>query len=626
MHHRLALVLAFALAGAACVPPDDGAKKPQVVDVTRKVSVAFTPAQDDVPFDPKAPRLVAATRALEALTGPLVFAIDASLLPKDGGAFDEALVASIENVTKDLEARKKADARELAWAVPRLARIEVKYTAAAGAPTARFDADADRVVLARPPGAGALIPEGLVAGAIRDRYREMLETELGGRPPDRIARADYALYFQVLTAPSRGRAAPLDADTLADHPDGERVVRLARLHELCAGAGDGALARAIAERLVADGELFRLAYLRFADAVRAAPAGSAFKRAEAAWSAWVGANLEALPPAKRLALVERLFARAGDPAPDRARYAADAYPGLDRFALGLRAAEAWIAAGPPPARAAPGSADEVRQWLVCPAARAEGGKRTFSCSDHAWYALALDGERDRQRLADAVVEHRDPALTETVFANAVAIGRPGEVVALWRAVQRDEGAWRGATRVITDEAWGMGSRDGLADEAQRLWRAHPERRGPLLRLLATLAMNGSGAVDWPRFEATFGSSVSAAELGAFLDDDPYAVSFVPAIWPALGKGWSRADVIVARLDRYLDAPARPWLPFEKPAVRLQEIAAALCAAGPAEIGRLEAYLKKRGARPSDEPRLAPAMEALKRCRGSGGRGAPPPRR
>jgi hypothetical protein len=83
---------------------------------------------------------------------------------------------------------------------------------------------------------------------------------------------------------------------------------------------------------------------------------------------------------------------------------------------------------------------------------------------------------------------------------------------------------------------------------------------------------------------------------------------LPSIWPALGTGWSRADVIGAHLDGALDEAASTSGGTRDVAATLDHIGAAMCT-GPDANGermRLRARVSARAKTHADE---APALQA-----------------
>ena len=106
-----------------------------------------------------------------------------------------------------------------------------------------------------------------------------------------------------------------------------------------------------------------------------------------------------------------------------------------------------------------------------------------------------------------------------------------------------------------------------------------------------------------------GGALSAADYGAVLDFGPRALCATPVLARALGAGWSRGDVVLPRLERWL--AGRP--PYKlvrregrytsessgasdttEPARVIKGVLASFCEGGTlADVRKLQALLQKR---------------------------------
>ena len=80
------------------------------------------------------------------------------------------------------------------------------------------------------------------------------------------------------------------------------------------------------------------------------------------------------------------------------------------------------------------------------------------------------------------------------------------------------------------------------------------------------------------------------------------------MWPAFGKGWSRAELLLPHLDRFIEDPLTHAWNFQDPYLTFGEIANLMKdehASG--DLARLHAYFKKRV---SDHPSEARAYDSL----------------
>jgi hypothetical protein len=103
----------------------------------------------------------------------------------------------------------------------------------------------------------------------------------------------------------------------------------------------------------------------------------------------------------------------------------------------------------------------------------------------------------------------------------------------------------------------------------------------------------NGAIDWKGFAHDFGAPIQRAELAALLDQSVHAIARVPTLWPALGTGWSRAQVIIPRLDAWLDVLPRGRNP-QGPFLALHAMFHRMCAEGATEdLLQMHLYLVER---------------------------------
>jgi hypothetical protein len=84
------------------------------------------------------------------------------------------------------------------------------------------------------------------------------------------------------------------------------------------------------------------------------------------------------------------------------------------------------------------------------------------------------------------------------------------------------------------------------------WRALPRHRGEILYLLSQIENEHYGIISWKDFPRLFGEPANAADFALFLDQNDQAFWNAHEVWDALSAGWSRASVLVPRLDGYLD--------------------------------------------------------------------------
>ena len=337
------------------------------------------------------------------------------------------------------------------------------------------------------------------------------------------------------------------------------------------------------------------------------PAWSRWRRAEGAWVAWANANLGAMTAEEKLALVEWVFVRTRGT--DGAYHAAPfAFPGFDRFAFGLSIADAWARAGHPRGREQPPGSSRSSRPSCAPstwrsteprrpsAGATMSGTATRSTTRPRRAASWTPSSRTRTSTSSRPCSRRSTSCRLRATSSA-------SLFSLTHALDADDAAWRRAFRVIADDRAEAGEAPRWTDEARRQWAGHSARHGTLLYALAQVDRYGDGdKVGWDRFGDTFGAPLDARDFGAYLDEGVRAMSLAHVVWPALSPGWSRAAVLVPRLDAYLDDPAARRYDRQDPEGALGAIARRLCAEGAvADMGQIRAHLQQRiGTHPGED--------------------------
>ncbi|MEO8877370.1 MAG: hypothetical protein ABI461_17380, partial [Polyangiaceae bacterium] len=573
-----------ALTGCADGQPNvkDGAGERVIVNNT--VIVSFTEAQEKLPFNPRAARLQEATEQMTKIAGhPIELRFDAALLPDFKSTFEEALISGIENVARDLSDAKTRQPRSFDFGAPLIKRVFCKYDAVASDDDAKIDIKTGEVTITMPAHSTALIPRGAIHAVLEDAFDDELARRFANVEPEKAD--DLDLYFEYLRESRHARREhPLDLTTQAGLAADPRATAIERTARLAARAwGNAALALRVQKRLIDDASYFARAYNDSPVEVQRAPQNTAFHRAEAAWVAWANHAFDALPPKSKSELLRATavlpFER--NRHPGDGTFIAFAFPGFDWLGAALRITDAWIAAGHPVSEASPRELQDLYDEVVCPYVRDDHRhfSQTYRC-EHTLYEMAFAmTPNNRQRFLQYLLAKRDAPLTEATFENLARLrGRDSTAgtIGVWRAVESDGATWNVAARVISEDLAESGEKRQLLDEAGRIWRAHPDRRGAALLVMSQVDRSGHGAVDWDQFAGYFGARISQSEFTSFLDQSHRALTNAQVLWPALGKGWSRADVIVPRLDKYIDDPRVSDDSSQDPEHALHEIVNHLC--------------------------------------------------
>jgi hypothetical protein len=591
--------------------------------------VIVGPQPDHLPFDPRGARLVEALGQLSAMVGhPVVFELDAALLPEYRVSFEEELIRSIENAARDLARLKKTSERVFQRSAGLLERIACRYEATARGPRGIFDSAARTVVVTKPPQA-ALVEPGVVLRALQEEFESYLDQQYRARAPEQVPPGEWGAYFEYLTMTRPGygnlwerrlrneRADSSPLDKLANDPHAETILRLTRLAELAPPHdATGVLVR---EWLARQASWFEAQYGTQPERFAALPASCPWRRSEQAYVRWLSANASALPDDDKLALARVLFpargsCRAGQPCPDQP----EALPGFDRLGFGFAVVEQWRADGRP--TAGDTKRFELQDELVCPHTTGPDGRRerTRSCG-RGFYHQAMATEASRARLVRELAARADAGLVDEVFANSDLVP-PERVIALWRGLEPHASQWQAASRAIAEHLLLQREHEGaIVQEAKRLWRDSPQRRGTALFILAhtTRGMDRHYADPrWAEFARDYGAPVSQQVFASFLDHGPAAVKLAPVIWPALAPGFSRAEPLVARLDRFMQDPSVRAGRGDEPGKSLRAIAGRMCGEpGAQDLPRLHQWLQQRArAHPQEAPALATLIQDTERCR------------
>lgn len=564
-----------ALALAGCIPKSHAAAS---VTVVNNVSVGFDRDLDQLPFNPRADRLVAAMSQLQEVLGhQITFRFDTALLPEYRSSFEYDLIEAVEHAARDLGELRDRSMDVFTRAAPLLTRIECHYAAGASDDDAEFDAAKGMLSVSIHPHAGALLPRGLLYGAIEEEYDRYLESRYGNMASRGVPAGEQAAYFHFLTGYRRYGPRRGDLGKPEGYVEDPRAVEIQKVLDLAPNVRAEQLKKDVERWLVDQGDYFTSAYVHHPELVERAPATGSFHRVEANWVAWLNRSLPSLDDVARLKVAKTVFVRGFNRDTDRyGRFMPFAFPGFDPLGFAIVVVDEWRSAGyvvDSPERRDRGA---LFEFILCPSPVDKRGTRSYAprC-EHDLYEYALATPRGKARLVELLLKRRDPYLTETVFANLAVHAPVDSTIEVWRAVEGDEATWRVATHVIADEIAEV-SGDRLLDESRRLYRDYPRRRGILLYLLAQVDRYDNGKVPWPSIPTTFGGAIAQYDFEAFLDEGYRSLSLAPLLWPAMSQGWSRATPVASRLDRFMEDPMVRNYNFQDPWRALRSIVNRVC--------------------------------------------------
>jgi len=605
-----AIALGAALWMGACTPPP---RAPADVGIT------FNADPGKLPFDPHGARLRAARDKLAEVAGrPVGLELDVALVREYRAWFETGLTTAIENAAHDLGELKRTRAEGWKEIGPKLGALSLRYDAAAQKVGVRLDADGEKVEVTVPPKVTSFLPHEAALLAVEAQYDASLPQKYANGVPASVSVAEKRAYFRALTGQKPPPLKPDDPATARGIANDVRPAAIARAARFYDVAMPQDLKAEIHEWLLSEGNYLRDGYLLYPEVVKAAPATSAFRRAESAWVDWTQKNADRFTDGERTALAKIVFVKA-PPGKERGsggRYVSFAFPGFDRLAFGLGVFEEWAAAGHRTVVPGRDRLLELFEFIVCPFELDDRGERAQSAGcERDFYRLATETEASQKRLLDFLLKQKDEVLVETVFANYMRIGAARTALSLWRGLEADESLWKAATRTMAEEL-NDADTGRLQDEALRLWHVHPARRGALLYLLSQIDRYGNDKVAWGAWGETGGGRASAADFAAFLAHGRRAVATSWVVWPLLGRGFSRAEALVPALDRFIGDPKVRFYHPEDPELALQHIVNRMCAEKNfADIAKMHAYLTERIRKvPPDEKAFAPLLQDTSRGR------------
>jgi hypothetical protein len=538
LRHLVALVAVM----AACAAPLATQPAMEPTAGAPGVLLAILRGPERVPVPPHVARMREASAQIAARLGhPLRVDIDGALLPDDRDAADAVMAELVETIANDLETL--ANEHMLAFAAAQLDYVVVRYsptdaTERRATRGAAYDVTAKRLDIARSTTGYSAAERGDIAAPIERAYRDALEARYAQALPDAISADEWRDWLEVHIHTNR-RTRPLgpsDALTIRG------MVMLATLAHR-----DAELAAEVRGWLVDLASAYAGAYSQDADAIQRAPQGSEFRTAEATYMAWLAAELPRMTPAERGKIIPRLFVvdLHAQRAP-RDRYAAFAFPGIDRMALVLQVIDAWAADG----HKADGKVSLYGE-VVCPFEVDHGrlaplgtGEDPY-CRDRDFYGWALADDARMHALADAVIARNDPVLAAVVSRNVFYASHGDGHLRYLRRLERAPAPWRITAELEADVQEEPGTE--LLEEARRWWRAVPHARGVALFWFARKAEHAyEPAKLWP--ELLQDGPVDAAALTGLLELGWPAFQLMPVVWPTLAgvPGHTRAVTEAAR--------------------------------------------------------------------------------
>jgi len=587
--NRLSLATSFAFVLIGCA-----ARQSQIsVENSVSVEIRIAPAPDELPFNPRGERLLAARRQLSLLLGHgLEFDIDAALAAEWKSDFEHQLIESIEGLLRLLTELRERDAGEFSRTVQVLARVECRYSVLVEDAKATFTRDT--LLIEQPAHPQRLIDYGEVLNAFHERDVNQAEARFVAMQPEGVAPSDLEAYFRWISSDGFGyrwdkrhpaARARNETEKIANDRRGDVISSIVRLYPKTEVKGI-ALSTEVREWLI--GQLSWLSQLYRVSEQDLPPLGSntPMRRGERALCGWLERELPRGNPKERLKALDSIFPADGPLV----------CPNIDRFAFGLREADAWLKAGKPAERDE-GGEQKLMDGVVCPSLRDATRKpvRHSGCRS-TWLRYSLNDDGLRKRLASAL-DTRDPELTEQLLAS-LEYDSKANVVYLVHLLNPHKPAFKAALTALAD-VWGSNLPKGSMDLLADIWRTEPQLRGDVLYVFARTQGNSF----WGKFAAEFGP-IGETDLARLLDQGELAFVHLLDLWPAIDRGVSRVQPIVNHLAVLLPDASQP---SAGPALRvLAGVVQRLCGGrSRAELASLHAALAARAAdRASERTALA----------------------
>jgi hypothetical protein len=278
-----------------------------------------------------------------------------------------------------------------------------------------------------------------------------------------------------------------------------------------------------------------------------------------------------------------------------------AWPGLDLFALGTSMFDAWAKDGHEIHESNTTATQALYNVYVCPTKIDDDGEThsTPVYCERQFYRWVMERPDTQQRFAQYILAKHDDALTRAVFANFLHDKGALDFLAM---LESDDAQWSVAFRTLVDAHLTVHPEPFL-DEVKRQWPRAPKKRAALFYGLVLIdSFADERFFKWADVPQMLGAPIDAATYGAALDVGPAALRASGRPLAALGKGFSRVDVVAPRLERAPEDTLRTGV---------RSLHEGLCREkNQADLARLRAFVERRAqAHPSEASDLRRFIES-----------------
>jgi len=515
------------------------------------VSVVYAGTKVEDRFGKPSERQKKAQRQLDELVGHAVtIEVDDALASRwspDGYAHIEE---GVLGAARELGAVKAYNAEAFERIARKVQRIRYVYTAIGEHSEAKLsESDTLLTVTVADAESGCLCSD--IKRMYVQEHQRRAEDGYANMRPEQVPVEQFGPYISALGKNKSRSSAPASLQD-PDVAYFERVVALHRRFETQPPTDEkGKKAWDLTSREITYvGDNIASAYHHHGAEVAALGPGSGFRRLEAAWAAFMRTSFWSLEQEERIRALKVVFRSAKLPG---------AFPGLDRVAIANALFDGWVQAGAPvrieeESKRRPQANDPTFYAFLCPGTDDGNGvpsnhpPRCASDYESMYEYLRQDPAR-LDAFAARVLAKRDAKISYALFY--ALMGSRRDAVSTWRRFESDEASHLAIGRAVA--AMTMGQMDEpLYEECARLYRQYPKRRGMILYVLASMDTYTHGFLEGRlKALAKEGQLATEGDFAAFLDEGPKAFRLLGVIWPLLGKGFSRAATVNARLERLL---------------------------------------------------------------------------
>ncbi len=574
----------------ACSPaPRDGGV---VVSQQVTVVIASGPDKGTQPpgIDLADPRIAVAERELKRMLGhALVFELDSALVPSFDHSLHPVFVEALERTVTQLQYLNEQYPDAFTFAKANLAGVRWAYAPTQSPPDPTLDRTNGILAILVSSDRPNLIKNGEVVEALLDALELDRMERYAAMSGERVPLSEAREYFTFQSHYHRPRP---NAPKLSSNE--VELVRIGNVLALYPRLTDPALRKDADEWLAMMGSHVRDAFASQKDVAAAERA----QKLRPVWLGWLNRAGPGLDAGARERIAELFFER-------RSAGASDAFRrGFDTLGFAGPPLDAWLSHSD--ARD-DDSRDRAERSVICPYtfSRDHSTISGYGYCNGSLYVDVFDGTDGPKRLAELLVRRKNERLTATAALHVMRRRGVPALLELLGAFDADEQASRAALSALAAyPRFGSGGSlevdevpldpAPLFERIPAWWKSHPARRPLLLLVLVQLSDRYRGVVAWSKLPEYLGGRIDAAELSAFLDTSPRAVSALLNLADSLSAGWRRSPVVIPKLERWLKNDAQNRGDGPEAYYATERVADFLCRAGTkADLAELQTFLKKR---------------------------------